>query len=302
MGECLPEGDYFCRAVNGVLLIVPAPPAVNDDLYRPRGLVWGPLAQLVDDARGLAIRQTAHSYTTSAVAQVLAWAGRLAAERGGRLQVADVSRSSFGVPFPPHKSHRFGVDADVGYTLDRYPTPLTTAASPSFAWLLCQLRPYLDRVFVSTARRDQLLALAQLQSCQLPTLVVWPGHQTHAHLRFRSSLPLGGPDDDGDDWAQDYFLPDWYDDSGWEGPTDGYPFVRATLQAFLDSPEPLQRGPVGRASPASLTLAARAYEWFRQLRAPGWPPIAVACADPGSDPCNWYRWAVGYFYSHEYED
>jgi len=261
---------------------------------------WAPIDEIVAPytTEGLAIRRRALSYTTPAIARVFGWAGYLAKERGGRLQIADVSRSQPGT-FPPHKSHKYGRDADVGYTLDRYPTPLTTSATPSFAWILCQLRPYLQKVFVSTARREQLRALAKLQGCQLPTLEVYPGHQTHAHLRFIAPSPAEPDDDDGDDHAQDYFLPDWADDSGWRGVADGYPFVRAVLQAYLDAPEQLQSGPAGQPSPASLELSVRAFNWYRSLRQPGWPTVYEACNFPASGPCDFYRHAADYFYKHE---
>lgn len=272
---------------------------------------WGPIAQIVTQYSldGLAIRNAAHSYATQFVASALAWAGTLAKAAGGRLYIADVSRATYGAPFPPHKSHRFGRDVDVGYTLDRYPTPIKIPTSPSFARILCQLRPYVDRVFVSTARKNELQGLASLQKCTLPPLVVWPGHQTHAHIRFVATAAntTEPDDDDGDSTSQDFILPDWDADSGWDGPPDGYPYARAVLDQYMSAPELLQRGPdKNQPSPASLVLAVRTYDWYRALRQPSWPPIGQACGNaPGAylaPQCQFYGSAARYMHRHETDE
>lgn len=278
---------------------------------------WAPLASIAApySTDGLAIRDPARSYTTPAVAQVLAYAGAVARSLGGRLFVADVSRADRGAAFPPHVSHRLGIDVDVSYVIsppasqaNKFGTPLTTPVEPSWVQVLCALRPYVDRVGVSLVRRQQIQALATLQKCTPPKLSVWAGHGSHAHIRFLGSLAgLGGadlqPDDDGDSFAQDFFLPDVGDDAGWSGPAEGYPFVRQVLEQYISTPEQLGRAVApGQPSTASLVLGQRAYDWFRYYHAPDWGPTDAECHAPGSPGCNFYRAAVAYFVAHETED
>jgi hypothetical protein len=143
---------------------------------------WGSLAT----GPGIWVRDPARAFVTAATAEAMQLAATVAMAHGGALQVADASRAIFGEPFPPHTSHREGRDVDIGYTLQRvYPTPLDTIADAGFAAVLAALADRLEYVFASQSRRAELLGYAFSAGLTLPKITVWPGHEQHAHLRFK---------------------------------------------------------------------------------------------------------------------
>lgn len=138
---------------------------------------------------GLFVRNSARAYTVPIVAQFLIYAGVYAQNLKGRLAIADISGPDPG-PFPPHKSHMAGFDADVAYTLTgTYPTPIGVPMSPDWIAVVHALSPWLEVIFMSKARIAEYpkqRAKAPLGPLVPLELVDWPGHTTHAHLRFRT--------------------------------------------------------------------------------------------------------------------
>jgi len=133
------------------------------------------------DEPGLAVRMPARSWTTPAVRDVLRVAGGLAAQLGGALQVADVGPPVRGAPYPPHRSHRWGRDIDLGYTLDVYPTPAATPVDPRVAQVLAAIAGAIEVVYAGPRRVDALEGYGF-------KVRTWPGHDKHLHLRLRADL------------------------------------------------------------------------------------------------------------------
>ena len=146
---------------------------------------WFPL----QSNTGLRIRNTARSFTVPLVAQLLIYAGIYAKQLHGTFTVADISGTQPG-PFPPHKSHQDGFDADVAYDLTgEYPTEIPSPIAPAWIGVVHALAPWLDRIFMSQARIDEFNTRAPeapIPALAPVLLVKWDGHQKHAHLRFRS--------------------------------------------------------------------------------------------------------------------
>ena len=135
----------------------------------------------LEDAPGLAVRMPSRSWTTPPVRSVLQSAGLVAAQMGGALQVADVAPEMRGASYPPHKSHRWGNDVDVGYTLSEYPTPPGAATDPRLVLVVQSIAPMIEEAFAAPSR---IAALAGRGF----KIQVWPGHEGHLHLRLRSDL------------------------------------------------------------------------------------------------------------------
>lgn len=172
----------------GPVPVVPAPGGSPD--------VW---VRLVSGA-GLRVVRPKRAYTTAAVESVLAQAAAVALAAGGALQVAEVAGEVRGQFLPPHKSHRWGRDVDVGYTLtNEYPTPITTAIDPRWVSVLLAIRPWIETVGVCRARALELAPGAPLaasaselgafasEASGLP-ISVWPGHVGHGHVRLVAAL------------------------------------------------------------------------------------------------------------------
>lgn len=175
----------------------PASPDVTPATWRPAGDPQG-WTQL-QRAEGLALVRPRRRWTTPPVAAVLRRAGQVAALQGGALQVAEIAGETRGAPLPPHVSHRFGRDVDVGYTLDAYPTPITVAPSTGWIAVMTAIAPWIEVIGVGALRARQLAGepigpyeLAQLERLArertgLP-IAVWPDHLGHAHVRLARSL------------------------------------------------------------------------------------------------------------------
>lgn len=123
---------------------------------------WGELAVL-EPSPGMTIRDRRRAYVRPEVAAALGRGAAAAAARGATLAVLDASLEGGG-PFPPHLSHQRGVDVDVRYL-----------ASPTFEAVVAAINP--AKLYVS---RDRV---ASYVAAGLPA-AFWPGHTTHAHLRF----------------------------------------------------------------------------------------------------------------------
>lgn len=130
---------------------------------------------------GLAVRWPARSWTSPAVREVLRIAGQVAVQLGGELQVADAGPPTRGAPYPPHRSHRWGRDVDLGYTLDVYPTPAATPVDPRVGQVLAAIADAIEVVYTSAARGVAL----EGYGFEVRT---WPGHHDHLHLRLRADL------------------------------------------------------------------------------------------------------------------
>lgn len=130
----------------------------------------------LEDEPGLAVRMPSRSWTSPAVRDVLRDAAR-----GVVLQVGDAGPETRGAAYPPHKSHRWGRDIDLGYTEDEYPTPLTTPVSGSIVAALASIAPAIEVVYAGPSR----LAALTGHGFKVAT---WPGHDGHLHLRLRSDL------------------------------------------------------------------------------------------------------------------
>jgi hypothetical protein len=135
----------------------------------------------LQDAPGLEVRSVALAWTTPAVARVMQTAGLEAERLGGLLFVADVGPKKRGSEFPPHVSHEWGDDLDVGYTLDRYPTPADVDVDPRIVQVLAAIADWIEVVGVNEARR------AAFDGAPFK-VATWQGHVGHLHLRLRSGL------------------------------------------------------------------------------------------------------------------
>lgn len=136
------------------------------------------------DGPGLQVRQASHAFTTPAVAVIMAVAGQTATSLGGLLQIADISRADRGAPFPPHVSHEWGRDLDIGYRLDAgYPTPADVAVDPRIVQVMQSIAPWIDRVGVNAVRA------APFQNKGFK-VSIWDGHVGHLHLRLRADLTI----------------------------------------------------------------------------------------------------------------
>lgn len=135
----------------------------------------------LQDAPGLEVRSPDRSWTSPAVRELLLSAGQLAAQLGGKLQLGDVGPADRGVPFPPHKSHRWGRDMDIAYTLDAYPTPDDVPVDPRVVAVLDALAPFIERAGVNIVRAPAFAAAKFKVS-------IWDGHAHHLHLRLRPEL------------------------------------------------------------------------------------------------------------------
>lgn len=138
------------------------------------------------DAPGLDIRDPERAWTTLAVRALLLAAGEAADVLGGKLRVADIGPPVRGAEFElkeggAHKSHRWGLDADIAYTLNAYPTEPDVPVDGRVLEILAGLAPHLDRVGVNEVRAPAFVGAPYLVS-------EWPGHIKHAHIRFKSGL------------------------------------------------------------------------------------------------------------------
>ena len=144
---------------------------------------------------GIRIRLPSRAYGTARTADFVGRMGQvveLYGPPGARLVVADISGSEPGTAPPPgkgakgHKSHRWGLDMDTAYRADDiYSTPVSAKVDVGFLAALSAMRDEIETVGVSLARRDELQSAAAKFSWPLPSLSVWPGHTTHAHIRMR---------------------------------------------------------------------------------------------------------------------
>lgn len=175
----------------------PTIPDATPATWKPTGNpdAWEQLAP----AAGLALVRPRRRWTTPPVASVLRRAGQAAALRGGALQVAEIAGETRGAPLPPHVSHRYGRDVDVGYTLDTYPTPINLAPSADWLAVMAEIRPWIEVIGVGSIRARQLAGepIGPYQPAQLEQLArertglpiaVWPDHIGHAHVRLVRSL------------------------------------------------------------------------------------------------------------------
>lgn len=165
----------------------PAPPAdpVPAPMPPPEGLppdadpaAW---VQLVDEP-GLEVRFPSRAWTTAAARAVLRQAAAAALALGGKLHVADAGPAAGpGNEYPPHKSHRWGRDFDIGYTLDGYPTPADVAVDPRVPAALETIAPWIETVGVNAVRAAPFAGRPYKVS-------TWSGHIGHLHLRLRKNL------------------------------------------------------------------------------------------------------------------
>jgi len=130
----------------------------------------------LEDEPGLAVRMPSRSWTSPAVRDVLREAARSAV-----LQVGDAGPEVRGASYPPHKSHQWGRDIDLGYTEDEYPTPIATPVSGRIVAALASIAPAIEVVYAGPSR---IAALTGHGFKVAP----WPGHEGHLHLRLRSDF------------------------------------------------------------------------------------------------------------------
>lgn len=135
----------------------------------------------MQDAPGLAVREPSRSWTSPAVRSVLLAAGQVAKQLGGKLQLADVGPEIRGDNYPPHKSHRWGRDADIAYTLDDYPTPDDVPVDERVVAVLEAIAPHVEVVGVNAVRLEPFEGRSFKASA-------WEGHAHHLHLRLRPEL------------------------------------------------------------------------------------------------------------------
>jgi hypothetical protein len=153
----------------------------------------------LEDAPGLAIRAPSRSWTSPAVRDLLHIMGEVAAQLGGALQVGDVGPEVRGSPNPPHKSHRWGRDMDLAYTLDAYPTPDDVPVDLRVLEVLEAIAPMIEKIGVHATRLPAFAGRPW-------KTVAWEGHAHHMHLRLRPELvaepagfvALGDQDETGD--------------------------------------------------------------------------------------------------------
>lgn len=158
------------------------PPGVTIAGYTPTNAERSGWIQL-GDGPGLDVRSANQAWTTPAVAHVLEVAGLAAQALGGTLRIGAIGQKARGAEFPPHKSHRWGRDADIAYTFTAYPTPPDVAVDPRVVEALTTIAPWIEVVGVNEAR---LAAFAGAPFKVSP----WDGHKQHLHLRLRSELTI----------------------------------------------------------------------------------------------------------------
>lgn len=148
---------------------------------------WTPSAAEVNgwsqlgDLPGLRVHKPAYSWTTPAVARVMQEAGLAAQALGGELQLGDIGQKKRGVVFPPHESHRWGRDVDIGYNFKKYETGAGEEVDPRVVEALAAIAPWIDRVGVNASRAAAFKGAPYKVS-------VWDGHMGHLHLRLVPSL------------------------------------------------------------------------------------------------------------------
>ena len=135
----------------------------------------------LEDAPGLAVRTPSRSWTSPAVRQLLLAAGQVAAQLGGKLQVGDVGPALRGSVYPPHKSHRWGRDLDLAFTLDAYPTPEDVPVDPRLVMVLSSMAPHIEVAGANATRTAALIGRGFKVSA-------WDGHTRHVHLRLLPEL------------------------------------------------------------------------------------------------------------------
>ena len=135
----------------------------------------------LEDETGLAVRLPSRSWTSPAVREVLRAAGRVAAELGGQLQIGDAGPEVRGAQHRTHKSHRWGRDVDLAYTLERYPTDPEVPVDGRLVDVIESIAPFVEVVYASPARMPALEGHGF-------DVAEWPGHEKHLHLRLRADL------------------------------------------------------------------------------------------------------------------
>lgn len=160
----------------------PGPPAPPVPADLPPDASPGEWVQLVDEP-GLEIRNPSRAWTTAAARAVLRKAAAAAFALGGKLTIADAGPAAGpGNAFPPHKSHRWGRDFDMAYTMDGvYPSPAGVPVDLRVPAIFESISPWVETVGVTPPRDGPFGGRPYKVSN-------WPGHLTHLHLRLRKDL------------------------------------------------------------------------------------------------------------------
>jgi len=162
--------------------VAPAAPAVADPAIGAQLPASGPGFY----ARSAPDRRFGRPETISAL-QAIGSAWARAHPDGPRIGIGDISRRGGG-PFPPHASHRNGLDVDIRPVRGDRREEAVRYQLPAYSRALTQ-------ELVNLIRANGVLVVQHIffNDPQVTGVRRWPGHDDHLHVRFTQTRAQPGP-------------------------------------------------------------------------------------------------------------